>query len=498
MKWWNRWLTAARQANRSAPLIEELEPRVLLSADAAGIFAPDSGDLQQAPTELLLDDNLEPAPARDLAQEESRRLELVFIDSNTPDYQAIVESLAAQADETRQFEVILLDSNRDGVWQITQALQGYSDVDAIHLVSHGDSTGIDLGNARLDAGSLQVQQDQFLAWSGHLAADADILIYGCNLASSESGFELLSGIARLTGADVAASEDLTGHSSLGGDWVLEVSTGQLETRVFASQGLLESYRATLAAPVANDDSGDPYASQIDALNPESYYRLGDTTATDEQGISSGTAQTGVTTDPSGALAGDTDPALAFNGNNDGYVYIPHSSAYEIDSGSISLWFKTTSVSNNDALFSKDASGTNTGGHLTISFNSNGSVEVRLQDRGNGNPSYFVTSTTTGLDDGQWHNVVFTFGTNGMELYIDGVLEDTNAYTGGMRGDVVNAGDPEDGSLANQEPIAIGAGRRTAASGDPLDVGNFFLPSSTNSSPRPRSRSYTAPLAPPTR
>jgi hypothetical protein len=481
LKWWNRWLTAAKRANHSAPLIEELEPRVLLSADAAGIFVPNTGELQQqTPTELLLDENLEPAPTQDLVQEESRRLELVIIDTDTPDYQDIVDSLAAEADDSRQFEVILLDNNRDGVWQITQALQNYSDVDAIHLVSHGDDSGIDLGNTRLDADSLRVQQDQFFAWSGYLAADADILIYGCNLASSEAGFSVISELARMSGADVAASEDLTGHSSLGGDWVLEVRTGQLETQVIASQGLMRNYQATLAAPVANDDSGDPYSSQIDALDPESYYRLGDTSGTDEQGTSDAVAQAGVSTDPDGALSGDTDPSMAFSGNNDGFVYIPHSSAYEIDEGSISLWFKTTSVGNRDGLFSKDATGTGEGGHLSIYFDNQDQIEIRLQEirnnPGDSSDSHYLNTSGLTLDDGQWHNMVFTFGASGMQLYVDGVLQDSDSsYTGGLRGDVANAGDPEDGSQANQEPITLGALRRTSASGDPLDVDNntFF-------------------------
>ena len=39
--------------------------------------------------------------------------------------------------------------------------------------------------------------------------------------------------AALTGADVAASDDLTGSAARGGDWLLEQHTGQIEAAVAA-------------------------------------------------------------------------------------------------------------------------------------------------------------------------------------------------------------------------------------------------------------------------
>ncbi len=477
MKWWNRWLTDDKHAKRSAPLIEELEPRVLLSADAAGVFAPDPGSLQQqTPTELILDDNLEPAPSQQVAQEEARSLELVFVDTDSPDYQSIVDSLTDANSDSRQFEVIVLDNNRDGVWQISQALQNFSDVDAIHLVSHGDSNGVDLGNTRLDANSLAVQRDQFLAWSGYLADDADILIYGCNLAGADSGLSLMRELALLTGADVAASEDLTGHTSLGGNWVLEARVGEVSTQVFASQGLLQNFRATLAAPVANDDTGESYEAKVGAVS-DGYFQLDDATdlADENSAGNDGTATGGVSTSGSGATAGGG--SLAFDNSDTGYVSIPHSSDYELTDGAISLWFNTTTIVTQDTLFSKDASGTTEGGHLSIYFvgdGANAEVQVRLQNNtAGGTNSHFVTSTLPSgyFNDGNWHNVVFTFGADGMALYIDGQLEDTDTYDGGMTGDTGTVGDG--GDVANQEPIYIGASRRSSTTGLTPPSGNYF-------------------------
>ena len=55
-------------------------------------------------------------------------------------------------------------------------------------------------------------------------------------------------LAELTGADVAASDDLTGHASLGGDWELESHIGLINTEVFASRSLVDSFKATLGTP----------------------------------------------------------------------------------------------------------------------------------------------------------------------------------------------------------------------------------------------------------
>ena len=61
-----------------------------------------------------------------------------------------------------------------------------------------------------------------------LSDDADILVYGCNFAAGEKGAEAVMLLAGLTGADVAASEDLTGAARQGGDWDLETRIGLIE------------------------------------------------------------------------------------------------------------------------------------------------------------------------------------------------------------------------------------------------------------------------------
>ena len=55
-------------------------------------------------------------------------------------------------------------------------------------------------------------------------------------------------MSRLTGADVAASEDLTGAAAKGGDWELEFQEGAIESRIAASDAIVQ-WRGLLAPGV---------------------------------------------------------------------------------------------------------------------------------------------------------------------------------------------------------------------------------------------------------
>ncbi len=82
--------------------------------------------------------------------------------------------------------------------------------------------------------------NQLQSWSSALSNDADILLFGCDIASGEPGNNFIHQIASLTGADVAASTNLTGNNALGGDWVLEDRTGAIEADFHDLEGYFES------------------------------------------------------------------------------------------------------------------------------------------------------------------------------------------------------------------------------------------------------------------
>ena len=60
------------------------------------------------------------------------------------------------------------------------------------------------------------------------------------------GESFIQKLALYTGADVAASTDPTGSSSAGGDWLLEASTGVIETDVVVPPATQDTYTYTFA------------------------------------------------------------------------------------------------------------------------------------------------------------------------------------------------------------------------------------------------------------
>jgi CshA-type fibril repeat protein len=178
---------------------------------------------------------------------------LVFIDTSVADYQTLLDGIDPDA------TVVLLDPSKDGVEQIAQSVSKYNDIQAIHVISHGDAGKLYLGTGTLDNANMQGQYADELAIIGqHLSQDADILVYGCNFGQGAIGESATLKLATLTGADVAASTDDTGAASLGGDWQLELQTGEIEAGIVTSSASQVGYRFVLApTPTTLNFSGTP-------------------------------------------------------------------------------------------------------------------------------------------------------------------------------------------------------------------------------------------------
>jgi VCBS repeat-containing protein len=232
------------------PIIEELEARLLLSADPTPaaligdtVYATPIAAEFRAITDVGAP-RIEFAPvAQDAVQ---RTREIVFVDASTPDFRKLIDDIRANASDTRDIEVVALYGGGDGIEQITSVLAKRKGIDAIHVISHGSPGEVQLGTATLDFDSLVKQSKDIKKWGRALGENGDILFYGCDLAANESGKSLMQAIARLTGADVAASEDLTGSAALGGDWDLEFEAGFVESALAVSLGTQRTYEHVLA------------------------------------------------------------------------------------------------------------------------------------------------------------------------------------------------------------------------------------------------------------
>ena len=199
-----------------------LEPRQMLAADAgvATAAASDAGGERAA-------------IVAETAVASVSSPHLVIIDSAIQSVDAWSDSLPDNA------EMILLSPDTDGLDQITSLLQQRRDVASIHLVTHGESGQIQLGQTTLDQNILEQRAETLRQWKRSLRQGADLVLYGCDVASGQRGVAFVDQWQRLLDIDVAASVDRTGSDRLGADYDLEYVVGHVETVAILDHRVLQ-------------------------------------------------------------------------------------------------------------------------------------------------------------------------------------------------------------------------------------------------------------------
>ena len=231
--------SAAAESPVSAP---ETENVLLADPGAAGIE-----------TDPALDGLLQ-----GLTQQDGEDRTLVIINSSVLGADDIVAAISEHAD------VLQLRSGGNALDQINAYLDGKSDVSyaAIHIVSHGNDRSFTLSGESIDSAFLAENRDAFAEIGSHLTDNGDILLYGCDLASTAEGRALAADLAEITGADVAASDDATGAA---GDWDLEFTVGSVESDSIrfdnyryslATITVTEATSAAVKAAITNAADGD--------------------------------------------------------------------------------------------------------------------------------------------------------------------------------------------------------------------------------------------------
>jgi Ca2+-binding RTX toxin-like protein len=161
-------------------------------------------------------------------EEEHPMSALFVVDTGITNWASLVQGLPAGA------EVLLLDKGQDGVTQLASYLHGKSGIDALHIYSHGSVGTLALGNQLVDSDSLLQQSNLWADIGTSLTPSADLLLYGCDVAAGGKGQSFIDQLSDLTGADVAASTGMTGAAALGGNWLLEQTSGEVETTPIGS------------------------------------------------------------------------------------------------------------------------------------------------------------------------------------------------------------------------------------------------------------------------
>ena len=241
------------------------------------------------------------------------------------------------------------------------------------------------------------------------------LAVGGNLGVSGLGTLAMSGSVAANG-ELALTNRITSSTSLFG---YPISSGEF---VLRHEG--RNYRTIL--------TGDPLVPVDQGDAPLGYWRLGETTGTsavDSKKTSAsnpalpGTYFGGVTLGQTGALPGDANGSVGFDGIND-FVEINNKAAFDAISTAVTVeaWVKTAGWSKNwEALVTKGDSTwrlSRYNNSRQVSFDTTSSIAT------NGSQSLPGISI---IDDNRWHHLVGVYDGVAKYLYVDGVLEGFTPY-----------------------------------------------------------------------
>ena len=188
---------------------------------------------------------------------------IIFIDDRVQDKQALFSTI----DESTKWFV--LDSSLDGINQMQRMLSSYRNLDSIQIISHGSTGAINIGSTLLNNTTLPYYQTQLQAIGSSLKETGDLLLYGCDVAKGDEGQKFITDLAKVTGADVAASNDLTGSTSLGGNLMnihTEFDTAESNFGIDANNdgiiGALSSIDSSGSVDLSVDSVGNIFAGNV--------------------------------------------------------------------------------------------------------------------------------------------------------------------------------------------------------------------------------------------
>ncbi|MHC4874662.1 MAG: DUF4347 domain-containing protein, partial [Planctomycetota bacterium] len=240
--------------------ITRLEERIVLEGSGLNIddpngednnnddaaVAPDSEADSIIENNDASDTNPVDALTSDFQSQQAEEVSVLVVTSSINDYSDLI---AAANDNVRVVEYNSFDTTLSQLLdQITEALDGEK-ADKIGFAVHGEDGALDVSaDGSMTLSTLLFSQDQQNFWSDigeALKSEGRIDLFACNLAGNEQGQLLVSEIESLTGADVAASDDVTGNSDAGGDWILETDNVDVENEYFDSE-VLDNFDGVLA------------------------------------------------------------------------------------------------------------------------------------------------------------------------------------------------------------------------------------------------------------
>lgn len=173
-----------------------------------------------------------------------------------------------------------------------------------------------------------------------------------------------------------------------------------------------------------------YAQSVLQDQPANYWKLGEaggSTAVDFAGKDDLTIRPGVSFGSSGAINGDSDTGASFNGTLDGVAANP-TLAFRPNTFTAEAWVKTnTTVGGKIIGYGNTQTTVSADYDRHVYMDDLGRIFFGVRPGGSIGTRIAINSSLP-YNDNQWHHVVATLGSNGMQLFVDGVLVAEKADT----------------------------------------------------------------------
>ncbi|HLO51449.1 MAG TPA: DUF4347 domain-containing protein, partial [Kamptonema sp.] len=169
--------------------------------------------------------------------------QLLVIDRSVKDYAYLIAAL------NPEISVAFLNSNQDGVQQLTNILSKHNNLSALHIISHGHSGNLHLGNSHLNLNNIKNYAPQLHSWRKSLRKNAELCLYSCEVGKDSNNF--LSRLHQILGINIAASTQKVGNPQLGGTWNLDTIVGKIRAQFPFNRVKLAAYPGVLATFTVN-------------------------------------------------------------------------------------------------------------------------------------------------------------------------------------------------------------------------------------------------------
>ena len=148
----------------------------------------------------------------------SRNAEVLFIDPTVDDLSTLLRFIRPTV------EPVVLDPTRPAARQIALALDGKRDLQAVHVIAHGEPGRVIFSGGDWTAETPTEQAADFATIGRAIGSSGGLRLWSCFSGAGPEGRTLVEQLHHATNSDVAASTELVGAMSLGGQWDLSEGT----------------------------------------------------------------------------------------------------------------------------------------------------------------------------------------------------------------------------------------------------------------------------------